>query len=373
MPYQLLTTSWQRAAGAIFRTLNDTVLAFLYPHPAPRLFHTFFCRPLRIIALSDSGEVLFDRVVSPFRFVKLPATRIILETDPSRELPLDIKTLVQNLTAKPLPSLSTGAIEPEANLHSLLFALVADALGDIRRLKERCHLRRGGELTMESLQTVFTPEERGQTINSAAFLLDFSEGWRLPNEAYTLARRVLSLERKTGFLAELVAASIAGGPWKAEFPRICLRCQGTSGRWRPVLAPPNHLPREVCWRYERPENHIYLCRKCAYKINWVADESVRLSLVCGVWGKRFEAFRRWHTAASWHLLPVTWNKEQDPLWPAEYGGATWETGSGALPVADPRPPDEIANDATDLARMKTCLGSPRPRRLPATSFQEAVC
>lgn len=375
MPYQLLTTSWQRAAGAMFRKpLINTVLAFVYPHSVPRLFHTFFCRPLRIIALSDHGEILFNQVIPPHRFVRLPATRLILETDPNRVLiPEEVQTLARSLMTQRPPSLSTGAVEAEVNLHKLLFALVADALGDIRRLKERCHLRRGGELTLEVLQTAFTPEERGQTINSAAFLLDFSDGWRLPNEAYTLARRVLSLERKTGFMAELVAASIAGSPWKAELPRICLRCQGASGRWRPVLTPPTHLPREVCWRYERPENHIYLCRKCAYKIGWMADETIRLAFARGVWGARFEALRRWHIAASWHLLPARWDKAQYPLWPAEYGGASWETGSGALSAADPRPPDGIACKAAEVARMKKCLGNPRPRRLPTTSLQEAVC
>ena len=66
MNMQLLTTSWQRARGAVFRKkLGDTGLAFLYPFTAPRLFHTFFCPPLRLTALSEQGEIVFDRVISP--------------------------------------------------------------------------------------------------------------------------------------------------------------------------------------------------------------------------------------------------------------------------------------------------------------------
>lgn len=82
-----LTTPWQRSLGAMFhRHLGDTVLLFTYPHPAPRLFHTYFCPSLRIIALDDDGETLFDQVVSPGQFVSLPACRLIVEADPDHDL-----------------------------------------------------------------------------------------------------------------------------------------------------------------------------------------------------------------------------------------------------------------------------------------------
>ncbi|MGD8752268.1 MAG: hypothetical protein PVG14_12635, partial [Anaerolineales bacterium] len=64
MNVKKLTNPYQRAWGAMFRScLGEIALAFVYPSIAPRIFHTFFCPPLRIIALSGEGEVLFDQVV----------------------------------------------------------------------------------------------------------------------------------------------------------------------------------------------------------------------------------------------------------------------------------------------------------------------
>ena len=51
MKLHFLVTSEQRATGAIlFPNLNDDILAFVYPTDAKRLFHTFFCAPMRIVA-----------------------------------------------------------------------------------------------------------------------------------------------------------------------------------------------------------------------------------------------------------------------------------------------------------------------------------
>ena len=56
MQLQFLITSEQRASGAMFmESLNDTVLAFIYPTDGTRTFHTFFCPSMRIIALSTNG------------------------------------------------------------------------------------------------------------------------------------------------------------------------------------------------------------------------------------------------------------------------------------------------------------------------------
>lgn len=64
MNLRLLTTPWQRALGAMFRTgLGDSELVFLYPYSAPRLFHTFFCPPLRLTALSEDGEIIPRRLL----------------------------------------------------------------------------------------------------------------------------------------------------------------------------------------------------------------------------------------------------------------------------------------------------------------------
>ena len=73
------------------RELGEKTLVFRYGHPAARLFHTFCCPPLRILALSEQGEIIYDRVVGPNRFVRLPPTSIIIEIDPQRkELPSDL-------------------------------------------------------------------------------------------------------------------------------------------------------------------------------------------------------------------------------------------------------------------------------------------
>ena len=56
MQLHFLITSQQRASGAMFmESLNDTVLAFIYPTDGARTFHTFFCPPMRIVALSVDG------------------------------------------------------------------------------------------------------------------------------------------------------------------------------------------------------------------------------------------------------------------------------------------------------------------------------
>ena len=56
MQLHFLVTSEQRAIGAMFfDNLNEDILAFVYPTDAARTFHTFFCPPLRIVALSAEG------------------------------------------------------------------------------------------------------------------------------------------------------------------------------------------------------------------------------------------------------------------------------------------------------------------------------
>jgi len=49
-------------------------LAFIYPHPAPRKFHTYFCPPLRIQAFDRNGQIIYTKVVRTGGFVSLPAT-----------------------------------------------------------------------------------------------------------------------------------------------------------------------------------------------------------------------------------------------------------------------------------------------------------
>ncbi|MBL7163813.1 MAG: hypothetical protein ISS57_14530, partial [Anaerolineales bacterium] len=127
----LLSSPWGRARGAMFRgKLGNAILVFVYPHAAPRLFHTFFCPRLHILALNDAGDIVYDQNISPNRFIHIPASRIIVESDPDVELPpLDeFRSLGQE--AQP----SQGAWDESASLGSLFFALMAQAVADIRRV-----------------------------------------------------------------------------------------------------------------------------------------------------------------------------------------------------------------------------------------------
>ncbi|MFM8425681.1 MAG: hypothetical protein ACKOBL_10945, partial [Chloroflexota bacterium] len=83
MQLHFLITSEQRASGAMFmESLNGAVLAFIYPTDGARTFHTFFCPPMRIIALSAEGQVLFDEVIVKWKWVRLPVCRYVIETGP---------------------------------------------------------------------------------------------------------------------------------------------------------------------------------------------------------------------------------------------------------------------------------------------------
>ena len=57
-------------------SLNDTVLAFIYPTDGTRTFHTFFCPPMWIIALSAEGQAVFDEVITKHHEIDSEALRI---------------------------------------------------------------------------------------------------------------------------------------------------------------------------------------------------------------------------------------------------------------------------------------------------------
>lgn len=85
--FRMLESGRQKRRGAMFRrSLGSTVLVFSYPRPAPRLFHTFFCPALRILALADDGQPLADSVWPANQFVRLPPTQLVVECDPALEL-----------------------------------------------------------------------------------------------------------------------------------------------------------------------------------------------------------------------------------------------------------------------------------------------
>jgi hypothetical protein len=350
MHLKALTTPWQRSLGAMFqRHLGETVLLFAYPHPAPRLFHTFFCPPLRIIALDDDGESLFDQVTSPGQFVKLPACRLVVEADPGCNLtPAFLSELTRD--AQQL-RIASGTWDVNTSIDRLLFALIKEAVADMRRVHE-AHAR-SGEVHPDVLREKFAPWERGQLTNSASFLQEFSYLYELPETALHLSWQVLDAE--TDCLAEITAASVAGVPWQGDFPMRCLRCGNPKASWRPVLAPSLGLASECAWRYERPENHVPLCRRCVPWLKWRERERLRLDLAQGLWGQRFEAFWAWHLAAGREKLLEEWNRETHPLWPQSFGGDTWETGSGAFEHADPRPPAGVCHTSSHQAILSRIL------------------
>jgi hypothetical protein len=346
MQLHFLASSNQRAFGAMFmQNLEEDILAFVYPTDEARTFHTFFCPPLRIVALSAEGRVLFDEVISKWCLVKLPPCRYVIETDPKVDYLPFVSTI---LSISPnLPQ--SGALDAGIRMDSLLFALLAEAVADIRRIREAHQ----GEVRPEIQRRKFEAWERGQIVSSAGFLLDFSRAWNLPDGAVKLSYSVLQVEEP--FLDELVAASIAGIPWRHEFPNACMRC-GKPGSWRPILNPPPDAPVEITWRYQRPENAIPICHHCTETLDLLRGESLQLDLVWGLWGPRFEAFWQWHRAMKNHHLPQ-WDQYAFPLWPPEFGGAAWETGSGALKYAEPRPPHDIQRSEQHLTALRRSLYS----------------
>ncbi len=348
MKIKVLTTSWERSWGATLSPgLGDTVLLFAYPYAAPRLYHTFFCPPLRIIGLNQRQPV-FNQVVSPGRFVQIPSADIIIECDPDLQIP-QVETIL-DLAKQYL--LDQAAWNESVSLDRLILSTLAHAVADMRRVNEAS--RRHGGLKEDVLQASFSPNERGQIINSAGFIQDFSGEYSLPQSVLWLARQILKTEQP--YFDDLLAASVGGEEWKICFPNACLRC-GKPATWRSIIvSPAAHLAIEEAWRYQRPENAVALCRKCAFRLNWHGDPDRRRNMALGIWGPRFEAFERWHQARSNNGLPPTWNRQAYPLWPEQFGGITWETGSGALEHADPRPPQNIVYSETHRSALQMGLG-----------------
>ena len=354
MRVHFIVTSAQRALGAMFSSnLNDEMLVFFYPESAPRTFHTFFCPPIKMIALDADGQVVFDETINKWRFVHLPACKFVIETAPK----VDTLPYMETILSYNPPFPQYGAVQQGVDLHSLLFALLSDAVADIRRIREA----HGYDVQPEIHRSKFALWERGQMVSSAGFLLDFSRAVNLPRGAVRLSREVLEVEAP--HMDELLAASVAGIPWRHEFPNACMRC-GKPGSWRGVLLAPKDAPLEITWRYQRPENAVPLCHHCAETLNFLRDETLRIDLVWGLWGPRFEALWSWHKALAEHRLP-SWDAHVHPLWPAEYGGYTWKEGSGALACAEPRPPHGIARtELHETALRRALYSKPFRRRQP---------
>jgi len=347
MQLHFLITSEQRATGAMFmESLNDTVLAFIYPSDGARTFHTFFCPPMRIIALNAEGQVVFDEVIVKWKWVRLPVCRYVIETGPKVEYRPFMNTILS--ISPELPQV--GALEPSTGMDQLLFSLLAEAVADMRRIRE-VHRNK---IDPKIQRRHFEAWERGQIVSSAGFILDFSEACDLPNGAVKLSYSVLKAEEP--YIDEIVAASVGGIPWRHEFPSHCMRC-GKRASWRPILTPASRSPVEILWRYQRPENAIPICHHCTATLRILREESVRIELGWGLWGPRFEALWQWHRARRNKSLPTNWDLYTHPLWPREYGGESWETGSGALKFAEPRPPHQVLRSEQQMQTLRRVLYS----------------
>ncbi|PIZ25741.1 MAG: hypothetical protein COY47_04315, partial [Chloroflexi bacterium CG_4_10_14_0_8_um_filter_57_5] len=139
MSIRLLTSSWGRSIGAMFQRRLSKPLIFGYPFAASRLFHTFFCPPLRIAAYAAKGtehdlvhdlEKVFDRLVPPWRFVRIPKALFIVEVNPGDNLPEEaVKVLFENRAKHSLSQgPDAGAWEASVSLNHLLFALFAHSV-----------------------------------------------------------------------------------------------------------------------------------------------------------------------------------------------------------------------------------------------------
>jgi hypothetical protein len=88
-----------------------------------------------------------------------------------------------------------------------------------------------------------------------------------------------------------------------------------------------------------------------------------LELAQGLWGARFEALQRWHVSAADDNLPKNWNRAAYPLWPSEFGGSNWRTGSGALEYSEPQMYYGVSRSSSDRERLRKYLGRERADEL----------
>lgn len=347
------------ALGASHRTsLGDEILAFVYPVAARRIYSTFFCPKLRIVAIDEKKRAaIFDQIVSPSSFVVLPATRLVLEMDPG----VDYGDLLPDILAKISDQAESerGEIASEVSASPLVFALFADALADLRRVKSVCIVN--GEVDPARLKQRFAPWERGKIVGSAGFVIDYTSSvtWRIPAGAIELSHEIVYIEKD--YQDELLAASAAGTPWQRELSNKCLRCT-KGGSWRFVLAIPADMPVEIAWRLERPENAVPLCHDCIETTKFRLDEETRHNFACGLWGARFDALERWYSAIQnldGYRLPKDWSRENFPLWPKEFGGADWASGSGAAKHCPPREPQNVRRTPKQQKILAKLLGKRR--------------
>jgi len=208
----------------MFQRRLSKPLIFGYPFAASRLFHTFFCPPLRIAAYAAKGTVhdlekVFDRLVPPWRFVRIPKALYIVEVNPGNDLPEEsVKAMYEYESGQVHLAGVCGAWEATVSLNSLLLALFAQSVADMRRVHKVYQKR--GVVELDVMREQFPVWMRGKIADSAGFLMDFAGVYDVPRPAFSLARQVLQAENP--FLDEILAAGIAGVPWQRTSPtNVC--------------------------------------------------------------------------------------------------------------------------------------------------------
>ena len=358
----VLNSAFTQALGVMFRRkLGEQVFVFPYPSKAHRLFQTFFCPSLRIVALEKMGNQqaknVFEKVVRPWHFVSLPPADLIVEMAPDMQMDEILIAEILSAVGNHKHS-SEGGVDADTGIKDLIFALFAASVADLRRVRSVCGISGYGRVDPEIIRNHFSPWERGKILASAGFILDcrIEAQISIPDGAISLSRQMLDVEN--AFQDELFAAALAGGPWEKDFSRTCIRC-GKNASWRFVLSSEN-LPPELAWRLKRPENAVPLCRDCTRKLHFAKNEQVRRQLLWGLWGPRFEALESWFWAVRGegvYRLPRNWSKAEHPLWPKEFGGIDWASGSGDLINCVPREPKEIRRTQAQKKVLAKLLGS----------------
>jgi hypothetical protein len=129
MKITYLTRSSQRSTGAMRRLgLGEEILVFVYPVLASRLFHTFLCKPLRIVGIGKEGRVVYDQVATSNRIVFIPACYFVLEMDPEVEYSSQLQGILVN---SPFRARLSGGWESNIKVDALLFALVNESIANI--------------------------------------------------------------------------------------------------------------------------------------------------------------------------------------------------------------------------------------------------
>jgi hypothetical protein len=337
MQVRILANSYQRASGAMFRpSLGQEVLVFAYPFAFNRVFTTWFCSPLRILAFDDNGTLSYNAVINRWRLVNLPETRLVLEVDPVYPYQGLIEEIegfgVDDWVSQYLSNskqIQGGAGTPVDDPYGeLLLSLISDSLEQLRTIKEFLN----GARPLRGLKKL-PPWRKGQIISAASFVLDVAPvvPYQIPPAAVKLARNLIAHEDKND-QREFLAAALAGLPWEAE--AFCFRC-GKGGIWRQTLKPSEKIAKVSQWRLARPENHVPLCSNCEEEFS-LDDVELGVALAYGYWGCRFEALHRWFKDAKSGKLPGDWDLDDYPLWPEGFGGNTWAQGSGSVRHSAPR-------------------------------------